>query len=89
MLNLLKHLQANRGLTYIFISHDLSVVKFMSDVLAVMKDGRIVEMGPAEEVYRHPQEPYTRTLIDAIPKDDIEHIKMRQADRCRAADQRA
>jgi peptide/nickel transport system ATP-binding protein len=88
VLNLLKHLQANRGLTYIFISHDLSVVKFMSDVLAVMKDGRIVEMGPAEEVYRHPQESYTRTLIDAIPKDDIEHIRMRQADRCRAANQR-
>jgi len=85
VLNLLKRLQASRGLTYIFISHDLSVVKFMSDVLAVMKDGRIVEIGPAEEIYRHPEDPYTQTLIDAIPKDDLDHIRMRQADRRRAA----
>ncbi|MBW1877219.1 MAG: ABC transporter ATP-binding protein [Deltaproteobacteria bacterium] len=85
VLNLLKRLQANRGLTYIFISHDLSVVKFMSDVLAVMKDGKILEIGPAEELYLYPQEPYTQTLIDAIPKDDLDHIRMRQADRRRAA----
>jgi len=81
VLNLLKRLQAKRGLTYIFISHDLSVVKFMSDVLAVMQDGHIVEMGPSEEVYRNPRETYTKNLIAAIPRDDLDHIRMRQADR--------
>jgi peptide/nickel transport system ATP-binding protein len=85
VLNLLKELQLKRGLTYIFISHDLSVVKFMSDVMCVMKDGLIVEAGPAEEIYENPKQQYTRDLISAIPRDDLEHIRSRQRDRIEAA----
>ena len=54
VLNLLKELQDKRGLTYIFISHDLSVVKFMADMMAVMNDGKIVEFGPSETIYKLP-----------------------------------
>jgi peptide/nickel transport system ATP-binding protein len=71
VLNLLKELQAEFGLTYIFISHDLSVVKFMSDRIAVMNRGKIEEMGPAESIYRHPQQAYTRQLIASIPKGEF------------------
>ncbi|MFN4279651.1 ABC transporter ATP-binding protein [Thermosynechococcus sp.] len=68
VLNLLKELQREFQLTYLFISHDLSVVKFMSDRLMVMYNGEIVEMGEAEAVYQQPQHDYTRTLIAAIPR---------------------
>lgn len=75
VLNLLNDLQESRGLTYIFISHDLSVVKFMADMMAVMKDGKIVEFGPSEAIYRDPKEEYTRRLIDATPCDDLGNIR--------------
>lgn len=81
VLNLLKDLQEKRGLTYIFISHDLSVVKFMADMMAVMNEGKIVEFGPAEAIYADPQEEYTRKLINATPRDDLAHIARRQAER--------
>ncbi|PZU95699.1 MAG: ABC transporter ATP-binding protein [Pseudanabaena sp.] len=68
VLNLLKELQAEFGLTYIFISHDLGVVKFMSDRIMVMNKGEIVELGTAESIYSNPQQPYTQKLISAIPK---------------------
>jgi peptide/nickel transport system ATP-binding protein len=68
VLNLLKDLQQDFGLTYIFISHDLSVVKFVSDRIMVMNQGRIEEIGPAESIYNSPQRDYTRQLIQAIPK---------------------
>jgi peptide/nickel transport system ATP-binding protein len=68
VLNLLKELQAEFGLTYIFISHDLGVVKFMSDRIMVMNKGEIVELGTAESIYSNPQQPYTQRLISAIPK---------------------
>jgi peptide/nickel transport system ATP-binding protein len=77
VLNLLKDLQDRHGLTYIFISHDLSVVKFMADMMAVMKDGQIVEFGPSENIYAAPKEEYTRRLIEATPKDDFEHVRQR------------
>jgi peptide/nickel transport system ATP-binding protein len=67
VLNLLKELQADLGLTYIFISHDLSVVKFMSDRIIVMNQGKIEEIDSAEAIYRHPKTVYTRKLIDSIP----------------------
>lgn len=67
VLNLLNDLKKDFGLTYIFISHDLSVVKFMSDRLIVMKSGRIEEMGEADEVYAHPKSEYTRALLEAVP----------------------
>ena len=81
VLNLLKDMQERRGLTYIFISHDLSVVKFMADMMAVMKDGKIVEFGPSENIYADPQQDYTKRLIEATPKDDVEHIRARQTER--------
>lgn len=67
VLNLLNELKQEYKFTYIFISHDLSVVKFMSDRMAVMQLGAVVELNEADEVYRSPQTDYTRTLIDAIP----------------------
>jgi peptide/nickel transport system ATP-binding protein len=81
VLNLLKALQEEFKLTYIFISHDLSVVNFMSDRIIVMNRGRIEELGPAEQIYRTPQQPYTRQLIAAIPVGNLEEIRYRQAQR--------
>jgi peptide/nickel transport system ATP-binding protein len=68
VLNLLKELQAELELTYIFISHDLSVVKFMSDRIMVMNKGKIEEINNSEAVCTNPQQEYTRKLINAIPK---------------------
>ncbi len=68
VLNLLNELKNDFGLTYIFISHDLSVVKFISDRIAVMNKGEIVEIGFAEDIYLKPQKEYTKRLIEAIPK---------------------
>ena len=68
VLNLLNELKQDFGFTYIFISHDLSVVKYMSDRIMVMKNGEIVEIGNAEEIYKNPKTAYTRQLIEAIPK---------------------
>jgi peptide/nickel transport system ATP-binding protein len=81
VLNLLRDLQEKHDLTYIFISHDLSVVKFMSDTMAVMDEGRIVEIGPSEEIYANPSEAYTQRLIGAIPSDDLETLRERHARR--------
>ncbi len=68
VLNLLNELKEDFGFTYIFISHDLAVVKYMSDQLLVMNAGKIEEMGDADEVYASPRKAYTKKLIDAIPK---------------------
>ena len=68
VLNLLVDLREKLGLTYIFISHDLSVVKYMSDRMLVMNKGKIVESGPADTIYNHPKTAYTQELINAIPK---------------------
>jgi peptide/nickel transport system ATP-binding protein len=68
VLNLLNDLKKQHGLTYIFISHDLSVVRFMSDRIMVMNKGRIEEIGEARQVYEQPNSIYTRSLIDAIPR---------------------
>ncbi len=81
VLNLLKDLQQRRGLTYVFISHDLSVVKFMSDMMAVMNEGKIVEFGPSDAIYANPKKAYTRKLIEAAPRDGLEDIKKRVAQR--------
>jgi peptide/nickel transport system ATP-binding protein len=71
VLNLLRQLQQKRNLTYLFISHDLSVVKFMSDDMIVMKNGKVMENGNAETIYRNPQSEYTRELLDAIPSSSL------------------
>jgi peptide/nickel transport system ATP-binding protein len=68
VLNLLKELQSEFNLTYIFISHDLSVVKFMSDRIIVMNKGKIEEMGAAEQIYQQPTQEYTKQLINSIPQ---------------------
>jgi len=75
VLNLLIKLREELKFTYIFISHDLSVVKFMSDRMMVMDKGKIEEMGPSDEIYNKPQSEYTKKLIDAIPKGRISDIK--------------
>ena len=70
VLNLLKKLQKEKGLTYLFIAHDLSIIRYISDRIAVMHNGFIVELGVAEEIYTHPLHPYTRSLLTAIPQPD-------------------
>ena len=77
VLNLLIQLREEFKFTYIFISHDLSVVKFMSDRMVVMNKGKIEEMGAADEIYNNPQKEYTKKLIAAIPKGNVEDIRAR------------
>ena len=67
VLNLLRELQSKRSLTYLFITHNLSVVQYFSDVVAIMYLGRIVEYAPASELFSNPRHPYTRTLLEAVP----------------------
>ena len=75
VLNLLNELKDEFGLTYIFISHDLSVVKYMSDRMVVMQNGKVEEMGDADQIYNNPKTQYTKKLIDAIPEGKLEDIK--------------
>tara|TARA_B110000037_G_C17118148_1_gene504643 strand:- start:798 stop:2594 length:1797 start_codon:yes stop_codon:yes gene_type:complete len=77
VLNLLLELREAFNFTYIFISHDLSVVKFMSDRMVVMNKGEIEEMGLADEIYNNPQKEYTQRLISAIPKGELADIEKR------------
>lgn len=70
VLNLLSKLQKQRGLTYLFIAHDLSVVRFICDRIAVIHKGRIVELAESEELFQHPLHPYTKALLSAIPQPD-------------------
>lgn len=77
VLNLLMELREKFNFTYIFISHDLSVVKFMSDRMIVMNQGKIEEIGVADDIYNHPQKAYTQQLIEAIPKGRIEDVELR------------
>ena len=81
ILNLLKDLQRDFGLTYLFISHDLAVVRSMSDHIAVMKDGKIVETGPADDVYETPKHEYTRALLTAVPVPDPRKMRERRIER--------
>jgi peptide/nickel transport system ATP-binding protein len=78
VLNLLNELKDKFNLTYVFISHDLSVVKFMSDRLIVMNQGKIVESDYADRIYDNPKEEYTKKLIEAIPKGTLEDIRKAQ-----------
>jgi oligopeptide transport system ATP-binding protein len=83
ILNLLKDLQRDFGLTYLFISHDLAVVRTMSDEIAVMNQGELVEVGAAEQVYLHPKDEYTKALFSAVPVPDPRRQRERKAERAR------
>ena len=78
VLNLLNRLKVSRGLTYLFIAHDLSVVRFISYRIAVIHKGRIVELAEAEELFLHPLHPYTKALLSAVPIPDPEMEKKKQ-----------
>jgi len=78
VVNLMQDLQQELGLSYIFIAHDLSVVRHISNRIAVMYKGQIVEMGDAENIYQHPQHAYTRTLLAAVPRPDPERAQRRR-----------
>ena len=71
VLNLLNELKADYGYTYIFISHDLSVVHFISDRIMVMRAGKMIELADADKLFNKPESDYTRQLIDAIPRIEL------------------
>ena len=78
VLNLLKKLQADRGLTSIFVAHDLSVVRYVSDRIAVIHKGRIVELAPTEELFKNSLHPYTKSLLSAVPMPDPQIEKSKE-----------
>ncbi|HGZ9643092.1 TPA: ABC transporter ATP-binding protein [Staphylococcus aureus] len=78
VVNLLLKLQRERGITFLFIAHNLSMVKYISDRIAVMHFGKIVEIGPSEEIYQNPLHDYTKSLLSAIPQPDPESERSRK-----------
>jgi ABC-type oligopeptide transport system ATPase subunit len=81
ILNLLKDLQRDLGLAYLFVAHDLAVVRTMSDLIAVMNKGKLVEIGNAEDVYTNPQDDYTKALLAAVPVPDPRRMRERKRER--------
>ncbi|MGO5023287.1 ABC transporter ATP-binding protein [Lawsonibacter sp. LCP25S3_G6] len=88
IVNLLKRLQREKNLTFLFIAHDLSMVKYISDRVAVMESGRIVELAKSDELYRNPIHPYTKSLLSAIPLPDPRTERNRRRIHYNAADYR-
>lgn len=80
VVNLMQKLQHKRGLTYLFIAHDLSMVKYISDRIGVMHWGKMLEIGTSDDVYNHPIHPYTKSLLSAIPESDPDKERQRVAD---------
>ncbi|MBF0845324.1 ABC transporter ATP-binding protein, partial [Streptococcus danieliae] len=78
VVNLMQKLQREQGLTYLFIAHDLSMVKYISDRIGVMHWGKLLEVGTADEIYNNPIHPYTKSLLSAIPDPDPERERARQ-----------
>ena len=78
VVNLMQKLQHEQGLTYLFIAHDLSMVKYISDRIGVMHWGKLLEVGPADEIYHNPIHPIQRSLLSAIPEPDPERERKRQ-----------
>jgi ABC-type oligopeptide transport system ATPase subunit len=85
ILNLLKDLQRDLGLAYLFVAHDLAVVRTMSDRIAVMNKGKLVEIGKAEDVYTNPQDDYTKALLAAVPVPDPRRMRERKRERRKLA----
>jgi ABC-type glutathione transport system ATPase component len=81
ILNLLKQMRRELGLTYIFVSHNLGVIRYISERVAVMHRGRVVESGTAEQIFTRPRDPYTQALLDAVPDADPERILERRTGR--------
>jgi oligopeptide transport system ATP-binding protein len=79
IVNLLADLQQELGLTYVFVAHDIGIVRHVSDRIAVMHDGKIVEQGPADRVCEHPSDPYTKALLAAVPVPDPRESRSRRA----------
>jgi oligopeptide transport system ATP-binding protein len=79
VLNLMSELQEELGLSYLFVAHDIGVVRHVSDRIAVMSEGKIVEQGPAEEICERPSHPYTRELLSAVPVPDPREARARRA----------
>lgn len=77
VVNLMQKLQKEKGITFLFIAHDLSMVKYISDRIGVMYFGKLVELGPSEQIYKHPQHEYTKSLLSAIPLPDPESERVR------------
>ncbi|HSS05032.1 MAG TPA: ATP-binding cassette domain-containing protein [Solirubrobacterales bacterium] len=84
IVNLLDDLQDEFGLTYVFVAHDIGVVRHVSDRIAVMHDGKIVEQGPADQVCEQPSDPYTKTLLAAVPVPDPRESRARRAGAARS-----
>ncbi len=78
VVNMMKEIQKERGLAYLFIAHDLSMVKYISDRIAVMYKGKLLEIGEADDLYQNPVHPYTKSLLSAVPQPDPESEKERQ-----------
>jgi oligopeptide transport system ATP-binding protein len=78
VVNLMKELQQEKGLTYLFIAHDLSMVKYISDRIGVMYFGKLVELAPSDALYKNPLHPYTKSLLSAIPLPDPEYERTRR-----------
>ncbi|UEX89572.1 ABC transporter ATP-binding protein [Staphylococcus ratti] len=78
VVNLMQKLQREHNITFLFIAHDLSMVKYISDRIAVMHLGKIVELGPADEIYNNPLHPYTKSLLSAVPQPDPDSERTRQ-----------
>ncbi|MCI1966418.1 MAG: ABC transporter ATP-binding protein [Oscillospiraceae bacterium] len=78
VINLLRQLQKKLGLTYLFIAHDISIVKYISDRIGVMYLGKLVELAPSDEIFRNPLHPYTKALLSAIPRPDPKIEKQRE-----------
>lgn len=77
VVNLMQRLQEEKGITFLFIAHDLSMVKYISDRIGVMYFGKLVELGPSDQIYKHPQHEYTKSLLSAIPLPDPESERTR------------
>ena len=77
-MNLFRHLQKEHGFSFLFIAHDLSMVRFLCDRVGVMHDGKLVEVGNVEDIFRHPKHPYTKALIESIPIPDP-HMERQRA----------